>query len=256
MGARRRVVLLCASTALAAVALGSAGRAEAQPITIPESPPPDQPPEIVDPPLPDVPPEGERRASTAGPPEPPAPRNVRGNPAGIDLTTLETDDLSLLYFDPMQTYLTPYIARGVRKCAAVRAQIVRLDAVGPDDGAAQGFFRLRQRGGAIVAQQCDAARRRAAEPVVRDVQPGRALLHADEPRAGSRRDDGRVEPDRRAAAQILRRQADADPGASRIDPLFLSDDAAGQRAALVSRRQRGVHGNLDGGRLRPRPGRL
>jgi len=31
--------------------------------------------------------------------------------AGIGLTTLETDKLDLLYFDPVQTYLTPYIAR-------------------------------------------------------------------------------------------------------------------------------------------------
>ena len=111
MGARRRVVLLCASTVLASVALVSAGSAGAQP-TIPESPPPDRPPEIVDPTLPDVPPDdSEAPIAQPAPPEPPAPRNVRGNPAGIDLTTLETRDLSLLYFDPMQTYLTPYIAR-------------------------------------------------------------------------------------------------------------------------------------------------
>ena len=112
MGARKRVVLLCASTALACVAFGSAGRAEAQG-TIPESPPSDQPPVHVDPPPPDGP-----LASKDAPPseapvpdEPPPPKNVGGIPAGIDLTTLETKDLSLLYFDPPQTYLTPYIAR-------------------------------------------------------------------------------------------------------------------------------------------------
>jgi hypothetical protein len=31
--------------------------------------------------------------------------------SGIPLSTLETDNLSLLYFDPVQTYLTPYLAR-------------------------------------------------------------------------------------------------------------------------------------------------
>jgi hypothetical protein len=103
MAARKRVFLLCASTAMAFSALGSAGPALAQPGIIPDSPPPDQPPEVVDPPQPQVPPEESK--------EPPAPRNVRGTPAAIDLTTLETENLSLLYFDPQQTYLTPYIAR-------------------------------------------------------------------------------------------------------------------------------------------------
>ena len=47
--------------------------------------------------------------------EPPAkkegPAHVPPDASGIDLTTLETKDLDLLYFDPVQTYLTPYIAR-------------------------------------------------------------------------------------------------------------------------------------------------
>ena len=105
MAARGRIIWLCASTVLAAATLSSA--AFAQPTTIPDEPPPDQPPEHVEKPTPDVPPED----GDARPPEPPAPRNVRGKPAGIDLTTLETDNLNLLYFDPQQTYLTPYIAR-------------------------------------------------------------------------------------------------------------------------------------------------
>jgi len=50
----------------------------------------------------------------AKPPAEPAdegPKHVPPNASGIDLTTLETKNLSLLYFDPVQTYLTPYIAR-------------------------------------------------------------------------------------------------------------------------------------------------
>src|SRR5688572_6559094 len=39
------------------------------------------------------------------------PEHVPPDASGIDLTTLETKDLDLLYFDPVQTYLTPYIAR-------------------------------------------------------------------------------------------------------------------------------------------------
>lgn len=39
------------------------------------------------------------------------PDHVPPDASAIPLTTLETDNLSLLYFDPAQTYLTPYIAR-------------------------------------------------------------------------------------------------------------------------------------------------
>jgi len=39
------------------------------------------------------------------------PERVPPDASGIDLTTIETKDLDLLYFDPVQTYLTPYIAR-------------------------------------------------------------------------------------------------------------------------------------------------
>src|SRR5688500_7156052 len=44
--------------------------------------------------------------------EPPEePERVRESVSGIPLTTLETDNQLLLYFDPTQTYLTPYVAR-------------------------------------------------------------------------------------------------------------------------------------------------
>jgi hypothetical protein len=48
------------------------------------------------------------------PPEPPKvenPEHVPPSPSGIPLSTLETDNQLLLYFDPVQTYLTPYVAR-------------------------------------------------------------------------------------------------------------------------------------------------
>ena len=120
MATRGRVFMLCASSAIAMV--GAEGRAGAQSTTIPEAPP-----------LPDAPPATREVPSAAGtpgpdelgadaasldanapdakPPEPPEPKNVRGNPSGIPLSTLETANLNLLYFDPQQTYLTPYIAR-------------------------------------------------------------------------------------------------------------------------------------------------
>ena len=53
-------------------------------------------------------------APTASPPtvlvEKPAPQKPP-SAAEIDLSTLKTGDLELLYFDPAQTYLTPYVAR-------------------------------------------------------------------------------------------------------------------------------------------------
>ncbi|HET9336985.1 MAG TPA: hypothetical protein VFO12_11345, partial [Sphingomicrobium sp.] len=39
------------------------------------------------------------------------PKHSPPNAGGIPLTTLETDNMSLLYFDPIQTYLTPYLGR-------------------------------------------------------------------------------------------------------------------------------------------------
>ncbi len=47
-------------------------------------------------------------------PTPPEPQELKRSPpdaGGIPLTTLETDNQLLLYFDPTQTYLTPYVAK-------------------------------------------------------------------------------------------------------------------------------------------------
>ena len=44
-------------------------------------------------------------------PETEQPERVRESVSGIPLTTLETDNQLLLYFDPTQTYLIPYVAR-------------------------------------------------------------------------------------------------------------------------------------------------
>jgi hypothetical protein len=44
-------------------------------------------------------------------PEQKEPEHVPADASGFHLSTLETGDLTLLYLDPMQTYLTPYLAR-------------------------------------------------------------------------------------------------------------------------------------------------
>ncbi len=58
-------------------------------------------------PLPDAAPAAPIKPATA----PPAPRKTAADLPQIDLSMLRTKDLSLLYFDPAQTYLTPYVGR-------------------------------------------------------------------------------------------------------------------------------------------------
>jgi len=78
----------------------------------PGDPPPDQPPTTtVEEPIaePDAPP-------LETPPEPPTtegPAHVPDSAGSLNLSTLETKNFSLLYFDPVQTYLTPYLGRSV-----------------------------------------------------------------------------------------------------------------------------------------------
>ena len=46
------------------------------------------------------------------------PAHVPKDASGFHLSTLETKDLTLLYIDPIQTYLTPYIARAFENSIA------------------------------------------------------------------------------------------------------------------------------------------
>src|SRR5512139_1468397 len=93
-----------------AVLLSSAASgsfAQAQPEPLPPQPPTTTVEEIPAPATGEEPP-------VAQPPEDPrteGPKHVEPDFGGIPLSTLETDNLSLLYFDPIQTYLTPYLAR-------------------------------------------------------------------------------------------------------------------------------------------------
>jgi hypothetical protein len=51
-------------------------------------------------------------------PEQQEPKHVPEDASGFHLSTLETKDLDLLYIDPIQTYLTPYIARAFENSLA------------------------------------------------------------------------------------------------------------------------------------------
>ncbi len=100
-------VLAQSLAACSAGALATAAPAQTQP-----DPPPPQPATTLITELP--------APETTGPKEEP-PKELEHVPpdaSGIDLSTLETKNLSLLYFDPVQTYLTPYIARSFENALA------------------------------------------------------------------------------------------------------------------------------------------
>ena len=104
--------------ALVAAASGTAGLGQT-PSKQPPPPPPADTTTIVEKPE-DVPspPEGTPPSEpvTPAPTEPNAPEqsepdHVPPDASGFHLSTLETKNLSLLYIDPIQTYLTPYLGR-------------------------------------------------------------------------------------------------------------------------------------------------
>ena len=111
MAERKRILLLCASTRSPLSRLDRPDGPRPT-ITIPESPPPSQTPEIIDAPVADVPP-----VKRIADPETRSPRRslrspgISAKPSGNRPHHARNANLSLLYFDPQQTYLTPYIAR-------------------------------------------------------------------------------------------------------------------------------------------------
>ena len=135
MGDGRRL----ATGLLALVLLASPGIAFAQPQTAPAPPPPpaEDPTIIVeDPDAVPPPPDSEPPAEpvTPAPTDPDAPpltdetaevESVPPDSSGFRLSTLETKNLSLLYIDPMQTYLTPYIGRAFELSLAFHQKVFR-----------------------------------------------------------------------------------------------------------------------------------
>jgi hypothetical protein len=84
------------------------------------------------PPPPDTTTVAEPVAVSDAPPQEPVPQepvkqegptHVPPDASGIDLSTLETKNLSLLYFDPAQTYLTPYIGRAFENALVFHKKI-------------------------------------------------------------------------------------------------------------------------------------
>ncbi|MDV3257365.1 MAG: hypothetical protein LOX97_06205 [Sphingomonas sp.] len=101
----------------AALLLGSAASgalAQSQPEPLP--PPPDTT-TIEEVPAPATDPDD---PAAPAPVEPPVeePAHSPPNAGGIPLSTLETENQTLIYFDPVQTYLTPYVARAFENAIA------------------------------------------------------------------------------------------------------------------------------------------
>ena len=123
--AHRTLALVFAATASAASAQTPAKQS-------PLPPPSDtttvvEKPDAVPPPPTDTPP-GE--PVTPGPtkpsaPEPASPGHAPKDASGFHLSTLETRNLSLLYIDPIQTYLTPYLGRAFENSLAFHERNLR-----------------------------------------------------------------------------------------------------------------------------------
>ena len=101
--------------------------------------------------------------------------------ADIELSKLETKDVRILYYDPIQTYLTPYIARSFENSLAFQEQLFGWQ---PWDKTTIYLRDLSDDGMAVASSTPDNQLTIDIAPistVVRDLQPRRALLHADEP---------------------------------------------------------------------------
>ena len=77
------------------------------------------------PPAPADPPPAEPVLAPTDPqaPEQKEPERVPKDASGFLLSTLETKNFSLLYFDPVQTYLTPYLGRSIENAMAWHKQM-------------------------------------------------------------------------------------------------------------------------------------
>ncbi len=116
--ARSMLALVLSTTATAALAQ--------TPTKQPPPPPPVDTTTVVEkpedvPPAPELTPPSEPvtpEPTKPNAPEQTGPDHVPQDASGFHLSTLETKNLSLLYIDPVQTYLTPYLGRAFENALA------------------------------------------------------------------------------------------------------------------------------------------
>ena len=90
-----------------------------------QQPPPPQPDTTTVVEKPDDKPQPPTGPNNPPAPETKAPEHVPQDASGFHLSKLETKDLTLLYLDPLQTYLTPYIARAFENSVAFHEKNLR-----------------------------------------------------------------------------------------------------------------------------------
>jgi hypothetical protein len=118
----RRLALMALALAGSFVSSTVAAQSPANP---PPPPPPADTTTVVEKPEAVPPPPTDEPVSEPAPPAPTKPtapepktEHVPQDASGFHLSTLETKNLSLLYIDPVQTYLTPYLARAFENALA------------------------------------------------------------------------------------------------------------------------------------------
>ena len=128
-GGRR---LVSATAALVLTSCASTALAQTPAKQPPPPPPPDtttvvEKPEVVPPQPTETPPVGPVTPSptAANAPPPQGPQHAPQDSSGFHLSTLETKDLTLLYIDPIQTYLTPYLGRAFENSLAFHEKNLR-----------------------------------------------------------------------------------------------------------------------------------
>ncbi|MBC7770590.1 MAG: hypothetical protein H7124_17550 [Phycisphaerales bacterium] len=103
--------LLCSVAALALAPIGAAHAQQDALAPLQEAPPQDN---VAAPPLAPQP---------VGEEQPPPPSRAPEDIPVIDLSRIETEDLRLLYFDPSETYLTPYVGRSFENALAYQRRM-------------------------------------------------------------------------------------------------------------------------------------
>src|SRR3954471_15336167 len=126
MGVKRNERLLACGTLALLLATSATSVLAQTPSRQPPPPPPADSTTVVEkpdavPPAPaDSPPAEPVTPAPTKPdaPEQKSPEHVPQDASGFHLSTLETKNLSLLYIDPVQTYLTPYLGRAFENALA------------------------------------------------------------------------------------------------------------------------------------------
>ena len=174
---------------------------------------------------------------------------ARAGPAHAQFTATETNNVSIVYLEPTQTFIVPHVGRSFENALAFHQKLFDFKPREKIDGPAHRLLRRRQRVGRRGAARLRHAAHRADELRVRDVHRQRAHVVSDEPRARARDDDRSARAARPLLPRAVSRQGGARRRTSRVGGLSVPDRPAARGAALVPGRHRRLSRHLDGRRL-------